>query len=796
MLKSYFISTFRRLKRDKFFSILNLVGLTVGVTSFILLALYVKNELSVDQFHSKKDQIYIIAENVNGGKDKWARYRTSHAARMQDRIPELSQMAMLSQLGFDDLIKANDRSFYVENVYMSNNDFFEIFDFPIKQGNVELNQENKAVITESLARQYFNDESPIGKVIEVDGTGSFEITAIAVDPPANSRIQFKLLLSNLSELKEAAADFAESGGSIVSAYILLPENVSIESVQAKVDKLMLDEWPKSALKFDEEGNFEQKMYFFPFSDIHLKSGFTFSLFPVNDIRYIYLFGSIACLILMIACLNYVNLITARSIKKMKEIGLRKVFGANRKQILRQNIFESCVYTFISVLLAFALAERLLPYYNNLIDRQLSLSYFSLEFFVFVIGLTLIVGLASGIYPALRLSGFKTINALHGNSKVKERSGVRRGLVFTQFLVAQSLIVATVIIQSQLSYLQNKDLGYDRENALFIKTYGELGDRTSVFKDEVARISGVKEVSLTTNIIDHNGITFGKVSEFNGEEESSEEDFFFSNSFEVDFNYLKTIGMRSVLGMTVDEIAEITSEDKIVITKAAQEKLRMENPIGMRMKFWGKEREVVAVIDDFHNESLKSEIMPSALILTGNHRDFLNIRFESGQTREALSQIEDIWNSMVKDRPFLFQFYDDYYDANYRKETRLGNVFNVFSGIAISISIIGLIGLTTFAAEQRLKEFGIRKVLGASASQLVGLLSKEFVFLILISFLVACPIIYIASADWLDTFKYKITLSPFTFAIGLVITLVVAFASVWHQSRRVSRVNPTEILRNE
>jgi putative ABC transport system permease protein len=784
------------LKRDKFFSILNLVGLTVGVTSFILLALYVKNELSVDQFHSKKDQIYIIAENVNGGKDKWARYRTSHAARMQDRIPELSQMAMLSQLGFDDLIKANDRSFYVENVYMSNNDFFEIFDFPIKQGNVELNQENKAVITESLARQYFNDESPIGKVIEVDGTGSFEITAIAVDPPANSRIQFKLLLSNLSELKEAAADFAESGGSIVSAYILLPENVSIESVQAKVDKLMLDEWPKSALKFDEEGNFEQKMYFFPFSDIHLKSGFTFSLFPVNDIRYIYLFGSIACLILMIACLNYVNLITARSIKKMKEIGLRKVFGANRKQILRQNIFESCVYTFISVLLAFALAERLLPYYNNLIDRQLSLSYFSLEFFVFVIGLTLIVGLASGIYPALRLSGFKTINALHGNSKVKERSGVRRGLVFTQFLVAQSLIVATVIIQSQLSYLQNKDLGYDRENALFIKTYGELGDRTSVFKDEVARISGVKEVSLTTNIIDHNGITFGKVSEFNGEEESSEEDFFFSNSFEVDFNYLKTIGMRSVLGMTVDEIAEITSEDKIVITKAAQEKLRMENPIGMRMKFWGKEREVVAVIDDFHNESLKSEIMPSALILTGNHRDFLNIRFESGQTREALSQIEDIWNSMVKDRPFLFQFYDDYYDANYRKETRLGNVFNVFSGIAISISIIGLIGLTTFAAEQRLKEFGIRKVLGASASQLVGLLSKEFVFLILISFLVACPIIYIASADWLDTFKYKITLSPFTFAIGLVITLVVAFASVWHQSRRVSRVNPTEILRNE
>lgn len=796
MLKSYFLSTFRRLKRDKFFSTLNLVGLTVGVTSFILLALYVQNELSVDQFHSKKDQIYIIAENVNGGKDKWSRYRTSYAARLKDRIPELSQMAMLSELGFDDLIKANERSFYVENVYMSNNDFFEIFDFPIRQGTAQLNLENKAVITESLAKQYFDDESPIGRVIEVDGTGSFEVTAIAADPPANSRIQFKLMLSNLPELKEADESFAERGGTVVSAYVLLPENASIESVQAKVDKLMMEEWPKDSPVFNEEGGFEQRMYFFPFSDIHLRSGFTWTLFPINDIRYVYLFGSVAFLILMIACLNYVNLITARSIKKMKEIGLRKVFGANRKQILRQNIFESSLYTFISVLLAFALAERLLPYYNNLIDRQLSLSYFSLEFFVFVIGLTLIVGLASGIYPALRLSGFKTINALHGNSKVKERSGVRRGLVFTQFLVAQGLIVATVIIQSQLNYLQNKDLGYDRENVLFIKTYGELGDRTSVFKEEVARISGVKEVSLTSNIIDHNGLTFGKVSEFNGEEESSEEDFFVSNSFEVDFNYLKTVGMRSILGMSVDEIAGITSDDKIVITKTAQEKLRLEDPIGMRINFWRKDREVVAVIDDFHNQSLKSEIMPSALILTGNHRDFLNIRFESGQTREALMQIEEIWSSMVKDRPFLFQFYDDYYDANYRKETRLGSIFNVFSGIAISISIIGLIGLTTFAAEQRLKEFGIRKVLGASASQLVALLSKEFVFLILISFLIACPIIYLASADWLDTFKYKITLSPLTFAIGLIITMTIAFVSVWNQSRRVSKVNPTDILRNE
>ncbi|WP_268124372.1 ABC transporter permease [Roseivirga pacifica] len=796
MLKSYFISALRRLKRDKFFSSLNLIGLTIGVTSFILLALYVKHELSVDQFHSKKDRIYQVGRSVNsiGGETEWGVFLTSRAVKIQQNVPEFSKMAMLGEIGFDNLVKANNKNQYLDNVYYTNNGLFEIFDFPLKEGTVSLDRPKTAIISQVTASQYFGDESAIGKSIEVDGEGSFEVVGVAKEAPKNSTIQFTVLLSNFDKLKEAENDFPKSYGSVVATYVLLPKNANLKVANDKVDQLIKDKWPEGEVNFDEEGNLERDFYFFPFKDVYLKSGFSWTHFNVSDLRYVYIFGSIAVLILIIACLNYVNLVTARSIQKMKEIGLRKVFGANRRQILKQNIFESFFYTFLSVMLAFGLAERLLPYYNNLIDRQLSLSYFSVEFFVFVLGLTLVVGLASGFYPAMRLSGFKTINALHGNSKVKEKSGVRRGLVFTQFLVAQGLIVATVIIQSQLSYLQNKDLGYDRENVLFVKTYGALGTRTRVFKEEVVRIPGVKYVSVSDNIIDHNGFSSQKLSELEGHEEA--DGYLLTSIFETDSEYLRTLGMRSIAGLTVDELAKTDLTDKLVITKAASEKLKWESPVGKYLDLWSKRQEIVAVVDDFHNQSLKSEIMAGAFVISDENKNFLNVRFESGQTRKALSAIEDVWYDMVEDRPFLFQFYDDYYDANYRTETRLGNVFNIFSVIAISISVIGLIGLTSYAAEQRLKEFGIRKVLGASAQQLILLLSKEFVFLILISFLIACPIIYMASADWLDTFKYKITLSPITFGIGLVITLAVAIISVWHQSLKVSRVNPSEILRNE
>ena len=423
---------------------------------------YVRHELSFDKFHTKGDQIYALGNKVTSvdeGATNWEKYRVSFASLMKERIPELNNMAMLGDVGIDNLVIVDGEGFYESGVLWSNDELFEIFDFPVLNGKPRLYEPGTAVISQRLASKYFGTENPVGKVLEVKDIGTYEITALVSDPPANSHIQFGLLLSGHSILEEAKARFGGRGGDVSANYILMPDNVDPDDVMKKVEELILAEWPEHAIRKDEQGNLTNNLYFLPFEDVHLRSGFTWTFVPVNDIRYVYLFASIAVLILAIACLNYVNLVTAKSIKRIKEVGLRKVIGAGKKQIAWMALTESFVFAFISVVIAFALAERLLPFFNSLVSRQLTLSYLSWDFLTFALVLSLLVGLASGAYPAFRLSKFSPSDSLSGGSKTKEKSAVRRGLVFFQFFIAQGLIVATVIIQSQLSYLQNKDLGY-------------------------------------------------------------------------------------------------------------------------------------------------------------------------------------------------------------------------------------------------------------------------------------------------------------------------------------------------
>lgn len=449
-----------------------------------------------------------------------------------------------------------------------------------------------------------------------------------------------------------------------------------------------------------------------------------------------------------------------------------------------------------MVIAFALAERLLPFYNDLIDRQLSLSYLSLDFVFFVVGLSLLVGVASGLYPALRLSSFKPVQALSGNSGAKEKSGLRRGLVFFQFFIAQGLIVATIIIQSQLSYLQNKDLGYDREHVLYISAFDGLGEKAEIFKSEIESISGVKSVSLSNGMIQNNAISFMPLKETEGNEDAESSEYFITDSFDVDEAFISTMGMEVINGTSFSTDGEIAPDNSIVINKAAQRKLGWDTAIGKRIKIYGEEKQVIGVMKDFHNESLKTEVGPAILVYTKNPSQYVNIRLNPLEIKSSMNAIESKWNEMVSDRPFQYQFYDEYYDSQYRKEIRLGQIFNIFSLIAICISILGLIGLTSFSAEQRLKEFGIRKVLGAKVQQIGFLLSKEFLILIIIAFVVVSPLVYLGMKDWLAEFIYRIDLSALTFIFALVITMVIAAIPVVYQSFKVSKVNPANILRNE
>ncbi|KYG76868.1 hypothetical protein AWN68_18545 [Roseivirga echinicomitans] len=471
-------------------------------------------------------------------------------------------------------------------------------------------------------------------------------------------------------------------------------------------------------------------------------------------------------------------------------------GADRRQIIWQTISESFLFTFISVVIAFALAERLLPFYNDLIDRQLSLSYLSLDFVVFVIGLSLLVGVASGLYPALRLSSFKPVQALSGNSGTREKSGLRRGLVFFQFFIAQGLIVATIIIQSQLSYLQNKDLGYDREHVLYISAFDGLGGGAQAFKNELEQISGVQSVSLSNGIFQHNAVSFMKLNEIEGNENAESNVYFITGLFDVDDKFISTMGMEIIEGNSFSTDQEIAPEQSMIINEAAQKKLGWDNALGKKMKIWGGEKQVIGVMKDFHDESLKAEVKPTVLVYAKAPKQYVNVRLNPLEIKSSMSAIESKWYEMVTDRPFQYQFYDEYYDSQYRKEIRLGQIFNIFSLIAICISILGLIGLTSFSAEQRLKEFGIRKVLGAKVQQIGFLLSKEFLILIIIAFVVVSPLVYLGMKDWLAEFIYRIDLSAFTFIFALVITMVIAAIPVVYQSFKVSKVNPANILRNE
>ena len=794
MLRSYFITAFRHFRRDKFFSILNLFGLTIGVTAFILLMLYVKHELSYDKFHQDGERIYVMAEkghDVNGPINN-ERYLFGLSLKLQELVPDLAEMVHITFNG-EGLIEIGNERFYEQKVHYTNQSFFDVFSFEILQGKPDFSKPLQAVISQRLAEKYFLGESPVGKPISINNR-EYQIAAVIENAPANTHIQYEVLLSNEELIAKGRKEYPnEYGGSVAVTAVKIPAGKSIEDLEVKVRKVIDEVFVESKRTKYENGEFVGGTYMVPFRDVHLKSLFNWNTFPVSDIRYVYLFSSIAVLIILIACFNYVNLATARSLKKMKEVGVRKVLGADRKQIVRQTIIESSLFAFFSVLIAFAIAERLLPAYNNLIDRHLELSYWSVEFLVFVFGLSILVGLVAGIYPALRMSNFKALKALTGRESVREKSGVRRGLVWFQFFIAQGLIVATMIIQAQLNYLQNKDLGYDREALLYIDAKAGVKDNSQAFKEEVLRISGVEQVSLTNGVLGRYSVSFKPMKDIEGHEDS--EDYLIMDSFDVDTAFVSVMGMDFIQGGDFNSSDQIAPNQALIVNEAFIEKLGWEEAIGRKFSLWG-EKYIVGVVKDFHNESLKATVKPAVLSLDENPFSFINIKINTQNTRETVQLIEAKWNEFVPEQPFQFHFYDDVYDAHYTSEIRLGMVFNIFSGIAITISILGLIGLTSFAVEQRLKEFGVRKVLGAKIKQLVFLLSKEFVMLILIAFVVAGPIAYFALTGWLEGFEYKVQIGAFTFVTALSVTLIIALLSMTYQFRKVSRVNPTEILRNE
>lgn len=798
MIINYLKLAFRRLLKDKLFTVLNVTGLTVGIAAFIMIFLYVRHELSYDKFHSKVDQIYGIGFKASAadGKQRWETFTIKGAALMRDRIPEMKLMTQVSGVREGSLITVGESGFYEEGLIQTDENFFEIFDFPILQGTAPLNEPSAAVVTASVASKYFPNQNPIGELMEIEGYGTYEIKGLVSDPPKNSHIQFKIIISNYNDMQERLSSMPEGyqWSRTASNYILFAQEPDVNTIQQKMSALTATDFPERMKHTNEAGEVESRGYLIPFGDIHLKSGFSNSRNPVGSMFYVYVFSSIGLLILFIACFNYINLVTARSLKKAKEIGLRKVVGAQRKEIIIQQMTEASLFTFLSVFLAFALAERLLPYFNQMVGTQLELHYLSWDFILFVTGLSTIVAFIAGYYPAFKLSKFSAINGLKGGT-TKTKSGMRRALVLFQFFIAQALIICTFIIQSQLSYLQNKSLGYDREQVLFIETHGELKDRGELFRSELESIPGVASVSMSNSMFDYNSIVFMQYKDIDGFEGSNPDDTFVPHVFELDAEFLNTMGLSMVAGRAFDELEE-TSSDAIIVNETTVKQLGWKEPLGKELTVWGEKKRVVGVVRDFHDESLKVTVKPAILLLGENLAAFANVKVSSNDITATMDAIEEKWEGLVPERPLTYQFYDDFFDAQYRKESRLGNVFNIFSTVAISISVLGLIGLTTFSAQQRLKEFGVRKVLGARVVQLVGQLSKEFIWLLVIAFALATPLTYYFMSDWLAEFNYRIDIGVVIYLLAIITTLTICLLTVAVQSFKVARFNPAEVLRAE
>ena len=489
---------------------------------------------------------------------------------------------------------------------------------------------------------------------------------------------------------------------------------------------------------------------------------------------------------MIAVINYTNLTTAQSIKRGKEVGLRKVIGASRLQILSYYLVESFSLVLVSSIMAFALTERVLPWVNDLLDKQMILNYFSTEFFVLIIGITLLVGFLSGIYPAIILSKAKPLNAL-GEVKVNNKSRLRKALTIVQFFIAQLIIIATVIIQQQLNFIQNKNLGYDRELLMEIDLNDKLDDQIQVFKNELLSISGVESVSMANSSISYNSIGITNSQELGVEEEVEIVTDYFSG----DEDFLQTLGMELVSGQFPDKINK-----GLVVNESAVKEFGWTNKEEKSLTYQETKFPVVGVIKDFHNESLKSEIRPSIISLDNKPTKFALVRLNGSEVQQTVASISSKWDSFETGRPMQFKFMDEAYNSQYEVEQRLGEMFLFFSGLAIVIAILGLVGLSTFAIEQRLKEISLRRVLGARFRELFQLFATGYAAMAFVGFLLAVPIVFYLIRDWLDQFVYHIDPSIMSYGTALIFTLLMTLIIIVAQITRTSRRNPSEILRNE
>ena len=801
MLTNYLKIALRNIRKQRFYSVINILGLTIGLASSILIGLYILDELGYDRFHAKGEQIYRM--NLRGRLGDQDILTLSTCAPMAQalvsEVPEVGEATRMWHRG-PVIFRFEEKAFTEENIYAADSNYFEVFSFKMLEGNKAeaLNGPNKVVITKRLADKYFGNESALDKTFLVgNDKEAYLVTGVMEDVPGNSHLQFNALFSMSSY------EYPNSGqwlGNSFNTFYVLNEGASAAIVDEKFIPIVernltprLQEFMgKTMAEFEESGGI-YKYFSHPLYDIHLNSPVIDEDTPQGDMTYVMILGAIGAFILLIACINFMNLSTAKSASRAKEVGLRKTLGSLRSHLIRQFLIESMMYVISATLLALALVYLLIPYFNLLSGKELTfMSLINTKVILFICSMTFVVGILAGSYPAFYLTSFKITEVLKGKLKAGMKSGsVRSFLVTFQFWISIILIICTSIVYKQLKYIQSKNLGIDKEHVMIINDANRLDKNQQAFKNALVSNSYINNASYSNNAIP--GVNNTTVFRAAG----SEDDHIMATYF-ADVDHQKTLGFEIIQGRYFSNDFPSDSAS-VIINEAAVKEFGWENPLAHKLlDFDGaeaRELQVIGVAKDFNFESLKSLVRPLVLKHT-DRGNVMSVRFEGKETTQVIETVEKEWKIIAGSEPIEFSFLDEDFDALFRSEQRLGRVFTTFTVLAIFIACLGLFGLAAFSAEQRTKEIGVRKVMGASMWNITKSLSTEFTKLVGIAFILSIYPAYYLMSNWLDDFANKIEMSPFVFVLAGTVALLIAILTVSYQSLKAASTNPVNALRSE
>ncbi len=796
MIANYIKIAVRTIIRQKGYSAINIIGLAVGIACCLLIFMYVKDEFAYDRFHENSDRIYRVfrTHEASGGEVREvARTNWLLSDILTANFPEIEKSVRIAR--FEARIRYNDNDFIETNFFVADPAIFDVFTIRFVHGDpaTALNEPFSVVITEETAQRYFGNENPIGKSLLYDYQHPFIVTGVVTGFPQQSHFHFDLIASMESTKALLSPVWFQHWGNIwLYTYVLLSPGTDSSTPEQQLASFMNEHMPEGARTVNLQFHLQ------PITDIHLRSHFDLELQQNSNIAYIYIFVIIALFILVIACFNFINLTTARSVSRSKEVGIRKTIGANRPQLIRQFIGESIVVTVAALIIGLLFIELTLPWFNDFTGKAMSLRSFANGIAATgLLGIILFVGFGAGIYPALFLSSYKPVDVLSGKSSagnVRNHAALRKGIVTLQFAISIGLIASTIIIYNQLTYMRTKDLGFDKDQILIVELNNpEARRQVDVLKDAFLSDASVLQTAAASNVPSEqlNSWRISPISE-------PSERFELINVMAIDYDFIDLMGIEIVKGRNLSIEHARDEHEAILFNEAAVRHFGLEDPIGARFDlFQGmKDGTAVGVVKDFNYESLHSQIMPVFLHIWPQWYSQLLLKIRPENMQQTVQDIRGIWHAHIADWPFEYRFLDEDIDRVYRSEQRFGQIVLYFSILAIFIACLGLFGLASYSTQQRTKEIGVRKVLGASVSKIVLLLSKEFTKWVLVANMIALPAAYYVMNRWLQNYAYRIEIGLDVFLFTAAIAFIIALFTVSYQSVRAALANPVESLRYE